>query len=457
MNSEAFKQLTSEVGGSVITAEDPGYEEARRLWNGTVSKRPAVIVKCKNTDDVISAVNFARDNGLHVSVRGGGHHVAGAAILDGGLVVDLSEMRAVQVDTANKSVRAEGGALLKDVDSATLPEGLAAPMGLFSETGIAGLTLSGGYGWLRRLYGLSCDNLLSAQVVTADGELVTVSAAENEDLFWALRGGGTDLGVVTSFEYRAYPIPPELFLLFVTYPMSEAKQVLARFNEYMKTAPREVNALAVIWTFPAAEPYPEEIWNQAFVGIAGPYIGPPEEGQQAYQPLRELGTVMFDASDVMPFGVIQTLFDEDYPKGRRYYWKSTYLEELDEAGLDKLIERGLLRPSPLTSLDLWSLGGAIDEVGTADSALGQRGASYLIGIESNWEDPADDAANIEWARETEKELAPFSTGSSYLNFEDLSEAGRVAQAHGANYDRLVEIKQKYDPKNLFRSRRGLVD
>jgi hypothetical protein len=327
-------------------------------------------------------------------------------------------------------------------------------MGLFSETGIAGLTLAGGYGWQSRLRGLTCDNLIAAEVVTADGRLLKASAVENPDLFWALRGGGQNLGVVTSFEYQAHPMPPELFFLFVTYPLAEAKQVLTAVREYSQTAPREAGIIAVIWTFPASEPYPEEVWDQQFVAIVGPYIGDAAEGQRVLQPLRELGAPLFDISGPMPFGDIQHLFDEEYPKGRRYYWRSTYLKELGDGALAKLVDLGSRRASPLTSLDVWiGADTAVADVGIDATPIAHRDAPFMIGIESNWEDPANDAANIAWAREVFTTLAPHSTGGSYLNFEDPSDQSRVAAVYGPNYQRLMEIKRKYDPDNLFGPRR----
>jgi FAD/FMN-containing dehydrogenase len=456
MNTGTLAALTESLRGRVITPGDGAFDEARAVWNGTVSKRPGLIVRCRTVEDVIEAVNFAREQGLGVSVRGGGHHVAGAAILEDGLVVDLSEMRSVSVDITRRTVKADGGALLLDVDNASLPHNLAVPTGLFSETGIGGLTLAGGYSWLRRQYGLACDNLVSAKVVTAEGRLITVNASENPDLFWALRGGGWDLAVVTNFEYRAQPVPAEVFMLFCAYPVSEATRVLAGFDAFMKAAPPETAPLAVIWTFPESEAYPEDVWNKPFVGFIGPYIGDVEEGKRLFQPLRELATPLFDGSDVMTFAEVQHAFDEDYPKGRRYYWKSTYLKPLTAEALAATIEIGNRRPSPLTSLDLWPLGGAIQDVASEASPIAHREAAYLVGIESNWEDPADDVTNVAWAREAQTRLAPFSTGGSYLNFEDLDETARIEASHAGNFARLVEVKHKYDPNNLFRSRKGLV-
>jgi FAD/FMN-containing dehydrogenase len=451
-------EMKTRLHGDAVGPGDAAYEEARRIWNGTIDKKPALIVRCGGVADVIEAVNYARDAGLAVSIRGGGHHVAGGSVNDGGLVIDLSGMSSVRAEPWTKRVRAEGGALLADLDREAQAFGLAVPSGLVSETGIGGLTLAGGLGWLRRKHGYTADNLISADVVTADGKLVRASAEENADLFWALRGGGWDMGVVTSFEFQAYDLGPETWVTFVAYPWREAAQVLRNFDAYGRTAPDEVGVLTVCWTFPSADPFPREVWGEPFVLVIGPYGGPAEEGQRVTRPLHELGTPVIDLSEAMPYRLAQKqLFDEDYPNGLRYYWKSVYLRGLEDGAIDVLLDQTLKRPSPISSLDVWLLGGALSRVPPEATALSHRNAPYLIGIEANWSEPADDAANIAWSRAVADELAPFSTGGSYLNFEDLGETKAVAASHGSNYERLVSIKRKYDPNNLFRSRRGLVD
>jgi FAD/FMN-containing dehydrogenase len=451
MNGEALTQLAASLRGSAIMAGDADYDVARGLWNGTHDKKPALIVRCQGVADVISGVNFARGEGLPVSIRAGGHHVAGSAVLTDGAVLDLSQMRSVQVNPAWGLVRAEGGAQIGDVDHETQAFGLAVPLGLVSETGVAGLSLSGGLGWLRRKYGYSADNIISADVVTADGRLIKASETENQDLFWALRGGGIDLGVVTSFEFRAHPVGPEVLLLFAAYPASDAAQILKAFHDFGKTAPEEAAPIAVFWTFPKSEPYPEEVWGKDFVALAGPYIGPIEEGERVFQPLRELTTPLLDWTAPMPFTAVQRMFDEEYPKGRRYYWKSVYLNDI-EAASHALVEWGARRPTPITSLDVWLLGGALNRVKATDTPIAHRDAQYLIGLESNWDDPAADAEGIAWPRGAANALAPFSTGGSYLNFEDVSDTKAIAASFGTNFSRLMSLKSKYDPTNLFRSR-----
>lgn len=452
MNTETLTRLMSGFRGSRIRAGDAAYEEARKVWNGTIDRRPEVILRCRGADDVVGAVEYARGQGRPVTVRGGGHHVAGGALNEGGIVIDLSEMRAAQLDAASGMARADGGAQLRDVDAATLPEGRSVPMGVFSETGIGGLTLSGGYGWQSRLRGLSCDNLTAARVVTAEGRLLEADASENADLFWALRGGGTQLGVVTTFEYRTHPMPASLFLLFTTYPLEEGRRVLRGLRQYASTAAREVSVIAVLWTFQPSEAIPKELWNQPFVGILGTCIASAERGERELSPLRELARPLFDGSKVAPFSVIQSFFDDDYPKGRRYYWRSTYLKELDDDAIAALVDLGRRRPSALSSLDLWMLGGAIADVSAFDTPMAHRAAPYLVGIESNWLEPAEDGANVAWAREAQGLMARHSTGGSYLNFEDTSDLTRVAATYGANYQRLVDLKAKYDPGHLFATR-----
>jgi FAD/FMN-containing dehydrogenase len=457
MTSTTVDRLAAGMKGTLFARGRPGYDEARRLWNGMIDKHPVAIARCASPADVGLALQCARDQGLAVSMRGGGHHVAGSALIDGGLVIDLSDMRSVTVDPRAGRARAGGGAQIGDVDRACQPFNVCVPLGVFTETGVGGITLAGGVGWLRRAHGMTCDNLVSAEVVLADGCSVTASADDHPELFWALRGGGWDFGVVTAFEYRTHPIPAEVAMLFVTYPIDEAVAVLRRLREFMASAPDAVSPLAVLWTFPHAEPYPREVWGRQFIALAGPYAGPRDEGERLFRPLRELGTVLLDMSAPMSYFDVQRLFDHEYPKGRRYYWKSSYLRALDDGAIDVLVEYGKNRPSPLSSVDVWTLGGAMARIGPEDTPIGQRAAPYMIGIEANWDDPAGDDANRAWTRDMARALEPFSTGGTYLNFEDVTDPRFVRASHGRNFERLVEIKRRYDPENLFRSRAGLVD
>ncbi|HEY8947040.1 MAG TPA: FAD-binding oxidoreductase [Polyangiaceae bacterium] len=448
-----ISELNARISGRVLSEAHPEYDRARSVWNGTVDKHPRLIVECGNIADVIAAVGFARQQELGVSVRGGGHHVAGSSVLEGGLVLDLAHLRRVSVDPERRTARVEGGATLGDVDRETQAFGLAVPLGVVSATGVAGLTLAGGLGWLRRKHGLTCDNLLSADVVTADGQVVHASPLQNPDLFWALRGGGWDLGAVSSFEFQAHPIGPEVFFTFVTYAMGEAREVLRRYREYMDSAPPESATLAVCWTFPEADSVPSNLWNEPFVGIVGPYAGDAVEGERVHSALARLGTALTDQSGCVPWTRAQRFFDEDYPRGRRYYWRSAYISALSEECIARVLEIAESRPSPLSSVDVWPLGGVIG-ARQEDSPLAQRNAPWAVALEANWEAAEADQENIAWVREAGRLLQPLTTGA-YMNFADPDDAAATASAYGKNLERLRDIKRKFDPDNLFRSRRGL--
>lgn len=450
--SEAVEDLAEKLRGELIQPGDGDYEPARRIWNGVIDRRPALIVRCRSAGDVATAVRFAGEQGLLVAVRGGGHGVAGHAVADGGLVIDLTEMRAVEVDAEGRSARAEGGCTLGDVDRETQRHGLAAPLGVASETGIAGLTLSGGMGWLRRRHGLSCDNLLSAEVVTADGSLLTASESENEDLFWAIRGGGGNFGVVTSFEYRLHPVGPEVFLCFVLYPADRTREVLRACDRYVADAPEEVAPIAVLGRVPEADEFPPEAHGDPFVALLAVHPGDAEEGERVLLPLRELGDPIGDVSGALPFTDAQRALDEDYPDGRHYYWKSVNVPELSDAVIDRLVEHAAVAPSPLSTVDVWYHGGAMARVGERETAFGNRSAPYLLGIEGNWDGDGGLDENVAWVRRAFDDMRELSDGGVYLNFPGFLEEGEdlVREGHGQNYTRLVEVKRRYDPTNLFR-------
>jgi FAD/FMN-containing dehydrogenase len=438
--------------GAVLTPGGAGYEEARRIWNGVIDRRPAVIARCRGTADVAAAVGFARDNDLTVAVRGGGHNVAGMATVDGGLVVDLSALDAVRVDPDHRTVRVGGGAMLGGLDAATQAHGLAVPVGVVSETGIGGLSLSGGIGWLRRKHGLTCDNLLAAEVVTADGEVLAADAGQHAELLWALKGGGGNFGVVTSFEFACHPLGPEVAVAFALYPGARALEVLRQVDRYLAEAPDEVAPLAFFGRVPAAEPFPAEAHGTPYLAVLAPYAGDAEEGEQVLRPLRELGTPIVDLSDRMPYVDAQRLLDEDYPSGRRYYWKSIELAELSDDAIGQLMASAGQMRSELSTIDVWFQGGAMGRVAPEATAYGDRSAPILIGVEANWEDAATDEENIAWARRCVDDLRPFSEGGVYLNFPGFMEEREemLRGAFGANYDRLVEVKTRYDPANVFR-------
>ena len=440
--------------GFITTLLKPGdeaYDETRALWNGMIDKRPAAIAQCSTLADVIDAVNYARENGLRVTARGGGHGVAGNALNDGGLVVDLSAMKAIDVDAAAKTARAEPGVTLGELDAATQAHGLATPLGVVSQTGIAGLTLGGGIGWLRRKHGLSADNVISFELVTADGRHVTASDSENADLYWGLRGGGAGLGAVTSFEYRLHDLGPEVMFAFVLYPGERAHEILRFQEEFMSEAPDEVSPLSFLGRVPHADDFPAESHGTPYIALLALYAGDVAEGHRVLAPLRELGEPIADFSGSMPYTAAQTVLDADYPDGWFYYWKSANLERLDDEAIARLVAHNEAAPSHHSTVDVWYHGGAMGRVDREATAFGERPA-YLIGVEANWEERADADANIAWARATVDDLAPFSTGGAYLNFPGLFEEGEQLKraSHGdRNYERLKALRRECDPRGLF--------
>jgi hypothetical protein len=416
--------------------------------------RPALIVRCTGTADVADAVTFARRHGLLVAVRGGGHSVAGHSSGDGVMVVDLTRMRGVDVDQSAGTARAQGGALWGDVDRETQAFGLVVPGGVVSETGVAGLTLGGGEGWVRRKYGLSIDSLLSARVVCADGSVHTASPTSEPDLFWALRGGGGNFGIVTSFEFRTHPLGPIVAFAGVFYPVADAERILPRWRDYCASAPDEVTSVALAITMPAAPTLPPPIHNQACMVVGGVYAGVPEVGMKIMQPLRELGVPLADISQPMPFSMVQSAFDPLFPMGKlQSYWKAQNLADLPDKAIEVIASRANQRPSPLTLVVTFQMGGAINRVGSTETAYAERSAPWMSSIDGNWENPADNQKNVAWVRESFKLISPYSTGTTYTNFTGQDDEPAVAlasTAYGANMARLRLIKATYDPDNFFR-------
>ena len=455
-----FETLHTHFQGKLIRPGDVTYDEDRLVWNGMIDRFPALIARCMSVADVVAAVNFARDNGLLLSVRGGGHNVAGHATNDGGLVIDLSLLNRVEVDPDNRTVRAGGGATIGDLDAATQAHGLAIPMGVVSATGIAGLTLGGGYGWLRNKFGLSCDNLIEAELVTAAGQVIRASEEEHADLLWGLRGGGGNFGIVTEFVYRAHPVGPEVMFVFVFHDGrgDNMKRGIQFYRDYSAAAPDDVSSLLFTGRIPPDEHhFPAEIHNVPFVAFAAMYAADPNEGRTILQPLREFGqerglAPLVDFSDTMAYVEAQQLLDEDYPNGLRYYWKSLNLTRLDDEVIDRLVKHARRQPSPLSTVDLWHIGGAVRRTGTKESAFFGRHAAFLLSPESNWEKMEDDEVNVNWLREFVADMAEFSDGSRYLNFAGFQEEGdeMMERSFGPQYRRLVALKEKYDPSNLFR-------
>lgn len=447
-----LEEFRARLRGEVLTANNASYEEVRQVWNGLIDKRPSLIVRCTGAADVIEAVSFASDHQLLTAVRGGGHNVAGHAACEGGLMIDLSLMRGIRVDAKARTVRAQGGVTWGELDRETQVFGLATPGGVVSTTGIAGLTLGGGIGFLRRKYGMSCDNLVSVDIVTADGQLRTASTEENPDLYWALRGGGGNFGVVTSFEFQLHPVGPMVMLAAVMYPPQNGPQLLQKWHAFMAKAPDEVSSQAGYWTTPNIPDIPEALRGRPTVFMAALYAGDATEGERMLQPLREFDTPLLDLSAIQPYTAVQSGMDFAFPKGAlQYYWKSIYLNRLNEEILQIISRRAANRPSPLTLINLWHMGGAMSRVPVSETAYAVRNTSYLLEISSTWEDPQASEQNIEWTRSFWREMTAYSGGQSYLNFPGLGEEGDrlVKTAYGPNYDRLREIKARYDPSNLF--------
>ncbi|HZT19146.1 MAG TPA: FAD-binding oxidoreductase [Dongiaceae bacterium] len=446
ISSAIVDALGSRIAGQVVRPQDSGYDDARRIWNAAIERYPGLVVRCAGTADVVQAVSFARANDLLVAVRGGGHNVAGRALCDDGVVIDLSAMKAVLVDPLKKTVRVQGGATLGDVDRETHVFGLAVPAGVVSRTGIAGLSLGGGVGWLVRKYGLTCDNVLSCEVVTAEGKVLTASAHENADLFWALRGGGGNFGVVTSFLFRAHPVETVLGGLIV-HARDQARDVIRHYRDFMVSAPEELTAYAALITTPDGHPA---------VAVIPCYCGELAEGERVIGPLRKFGSPLADAVQPMPFPVMQRILDGAFPDGTHNYWKSTFVKELSDDAIDVIVAHADKMRSPLSAVVLEYYGGAASRVGVSETAFAQRRAEYDIGFMAQWTDPAEKALHVAWAQAMSDALAPFSSRAYLLNFVDAESPDTIRAAFGANYARLAEVKKRYDPTNFFRINQNIV-
>jgi hypothetical protein len=452
VDDSALEQFKMFFHGDVLLPTDPRYGE-RPVYNAMHQRRPALILRCTGTADVVDAVSLARRHNLLVAIRGGGHSVAGHSSCDNGLVIDLTRMRGVDYDDESGIARVQGGATWGDLDRETQAFGMVVPGGVVSETGVAGLTLGGGEGWVRRKYGLTIDSLLSARIVCADGSVRTVSAKSEPDLFWALRGGGGNFGVVTSFEFRAHPLGPIVAFAGVFYRSADAATILPKWREYCANSPDDVTSVAVAITMPAAPTLPPPVHNQACLVIGGVYAGSPDQGMKVMQPLRAFGTPLADISQPMPYHIVQTAFDPLFPMGKlQSYWKAQNLASLPDKAIEIIAARANQRPSPLTLVVTFQMGGAINRVGATETAYAERSAEWMSSIDGNWENPADNAKNVEWVRESFKQISPYSTGTTYTNFTGQTDetAGALAShAFGQNMARLRAIKQKYDPDNFF--------
>jgi FAD/FMN-containing dehydrogenase len=460
LDAGTIEAFAEGFAGDLIRRGEAGYDEARRVWNGMIDRHPALIARCASTDDVVRTVDLARTHDIVMSVRGGGHNAAGGAVCDDGIVIDLSAMQRIDVDADNATVRADGGVTIGVLDAATQRHGLAVPLGVVTETGIAGLTLGGGYGWLRRKYGLSCDNLIAAEVVTADGRVVRASEQENPELLWGLRGGGGNFGVVTSFEFRAHPVGPDVYFAVVMHAGTDAVEALRFYREWAATAPDEISAIAVLWHAPEIEEIPAEHHGTPIVTFVAMHSGSPTDGEAALAPLRTFGQPIADLSSVTPFLEVQQFFDEDYPKWeRRYYWTSSYVTDLADELIAELVRLNEAMPSHHSTIDIWQGGGAPARVPPAATAMADRSSAFMLGIEANWDFvPPDagaaeqdriDAANIEWARSAVRAAAPWATGARYANFPGLYEEDERPDFFGQNAQRAEALKAAFDPENRF--------
>jgi FAD/FMN-containing dehydrogenase len=450
--TEALQAFRAGFRGAVLTERDAGYDEQRAIWNAMIDRRPGMIARCTGTADVVAAVKFAHANELLVSVRGGGHNIAGLAVCQGGLMIDLSPMRGVWVDPAGHTVRAQAGCTLGDVDRETQLHGEAAVLGFVSATGIAGLTTGGGFGYLTRKHGWTCDNLISMEVVTADGTIVRASDTENAELFWCLRGGSGNFGIVTSFEYKTFPVGPTILGGMIAWRAEEAPEVLRLYRELSAKAPRELTLVTMMRIAPPAPWLPKEIHGKPMIGVLACYTGKVADGEKLVAPLRALGKPVADILVPRPYAQMQGLLDATQPKGRRYYWKSEYLAELGPELFDLFRERAAAISSPHSAVIFFQIGGAIGELPADHSPVGNRDAAYVLNIAASWDAAADDAKNVEWARDSWKQLKRFSTGGVYVNFLTEDEgADRTAAAYGKpTLEKLAALKKKYDPTNLFR-------
>jgi FAD/FMN-containing dehydrogenase len=457
LDAAAVAGLSRHFRGALIRADDAAYDAARRVWNGAIDRRPALVARCTGAADVRAAVGFARERELVVAVRGGGHNVAGTAVCDGGIVIDLSPMKGMWVDPRARVARAQAGLLWGEFDHETQPFGLATPGGIVSHTGIAGLTLGGGLGWLMRRHGLTADNLLSADVVTADGALVRASAEEHGELFWGLRGGGGNFGIVTSFEYRLHAVGPTVLAGLILYPAARAREVLAGYRDAIEGAPDELMTIVILRKAPPAPFLPEEVHGRPVVIIAVCWAGALEEGERAIAPLRRFGEPLADLVRPTLYASHQALIDASVPHGLGYYWKSEYLRPLDDELIDTLVTRAWPLPTPESYAAVFHMGGAVGREDPDGSAFEDRRASHAMTIDAVWSDPAASDASIAWARGFWEAVRPHSTGRVYMNFLGDEGEERVRAAYGATkYERLRALKRKYDPTNFFRMNQNIA-
>ena len=456
LDPQHVEALRPRLQGPVLLPGDAGYEASRTVWNAMIDRSPALVVRCVGASDVITCVKFAREHGLLISMKGGGHNIAGLATAEGAMMLDLSLMRGVWVDPARKLARAQAGCLLSDVDRETQVHGLATVLGFVSQTGIAGLTLGGGFGYLSRRWGWTTDNVTAMEMVTADGRLVRASEQENADLFWGLRGGGGNFGVVTAIEFRLHPVGPEVMGGVVAWPASEAPKVLELYRELAAKAPPELCLIAMMRNAPPAPWLPKDMHGKPIVAMLAFHSGAPEEADKAVAPIKSFGKPIGDVLVRRPYAQMQALLDATQPKGRRYYWKSEYLPRIEPALCAKMIANAARIASPHSAVILFQLGGAIQKLAADHSPVGNRDASYVFNVAGSWEQASEDKAHVDWVRSTWSDLREFSTGGTYLNFLTEDDGtDRDAAALGDAMTRLSQVKRAWDPDNFFRTNRNI--
>jgi FAD/FMN-containing dehydrogenase len=447
--AQAARQELTEFRGRLIGPGDGDYDEARAVYNAMIDKRPALIARCADADDVATAVGFARDHGLLLAVRGGGHNGAGLGTCDDGVVIDLSLLKDVEVDPGNKTVRVGGGCVWSEVDTATNAHGLATPSGIISTTGVGGLTLGGGIGYLTRGVGLSCDNLVSAEVVTADGAKLTASEDENDDLFWAIRGGGGNFGVVTSFEFRLHPVS-EVYGGPILFELEDAETVLRFYRDFIQDAPEELGGFPAWQIAPPLPFIPEERHGEPFLIFVTCWAGPVDQGEAALAPIREAAPVVAEHVGAMPYPALISAFDAHVPAGLQHYWKANFVKELTDDAIAAHLEHGPKVPTVNSTVHIYPINGAAHRVAPGDTAFAYRDANFATVIAGMWPDPADNETNTAWVRDFYDATAPLSEEGGYINFMADDDQERIRANYKGNYDRLVEVKRKYDPDNLFR-------
>ncbi|MCB1497065.1 MAG: FAD-binding oxidoreductase [Bauldia sp.] len=455
IDDEKLDGLRAGMRGEVLTEDSPGYDEARTIWNAMIDRKPAIIVCCQGVADVMQAVRFAADNGLLTAVHGGGHNIAGNAVCDGGVMIDLSQMKSVRVDPAARRVWVEPGATLGDLDRETQAFNFTVPTGINSTTGVAGLTLGGGFGWTTRKFGLTIDNLVAADVVTADGRLVRASASENEDLFWALRGGGGNFGVVTAFEFQLHELGPEVLAGLVVHPFSAAAAVLKEYSRIAESAPDELTCWVVMRQAPPLPFLPEEWHGREVLVLAICYAGDIVEGEKVAAELRSVGKPIADVVGPTPFVGWQQAFDPLLTPGARNYWKSHDLVALPDEAIDVILDGVATLPGPECEIFIGHIGGAAGRVAADATAFPQRNSHFVLNVHTRWREPGDDKAFIAWARNLFEAASPHGAGTAYVNFMPGDEGDRVKNAYGASYERLARAKGRYDPGNMFRMNQNI--